>query len=97
MQDRVDGSASLKYDGMAYFPTQNFWIFGDATVAANSPDLAMVADKIWFQGSVQVAVTHANPRNLPVTGPQTTFGEMLVKQAGTATPSPTGTIAPAPH
>jgi hypothetical protein len=77
--DSVGGSAYLKYDGTAYFPTQNLWIFGDATVEANSPGLAMVADKIWFQGSVQVAVTHDNPRKLPVTGPQTTFGAMLVK------------------
>ncbi len=60
------GTPKLQYDGVAYFPTQNFWAFGNATVLANSPTLAIVADKIWTQGSASVTITHNNPRNLTV-------------------------------
>ena len=64
---------------MAYFPDQNFWVFGDATLNANSPGLAVVADKVWVQGHATVNVTNANPRNLPVTAPQMAYGVRLIK------------------
>jgi Flp pilus assembly protein TadG len=66
----IGGSATdsvhLKYDGVAYFPTQNFWVYGNVTLEANSPSLVLVADKIWFQGSADVHVTNKNSRNLSV-------------------------------
>lgn len=54
----------LKIDGVAYFPTQNFWIYGKADVDINSPSLAIVADKIWFQGAATIDITTNNARNL---------------------------------
>jgi Flp pilus assembly protein TadG len=73
------GDASkLQYDGVAYFPTQNFWVFGNAVVNANSPSVAIVADKIWAQGGATLNVTNANTRNLPVTVPQSTIGARLI-------------------
>ena len=73
-------SAKLQFDGVAYFPTQNFWAFGNSTVNANSPSMAIVADKIWTQGSANVTVTNNNPRNLKVAGPPTTtYGARLIR------------------
>src|SRR5207247_10782619 len=62
----------LSYDGVAYFPTQNFWTRGNAILKANSPSLAIVADKIWTQGNATVTITHYNPRNLSDKQGQTT-------------------------
>jgi len=74
-----DGIPKLTYDGVAYFPTQNFWMFGNAIINANSPTMTMVADKIWVQGSATVNVTNENRRNLQVgPAPQTSFGARLV-------------------
>jgi Flp pilus assembly protein TadG len=74
------GDVKLQIDGVAYFPTQNFWTFGNAVLNANSPSVAIVADKIWTQGNATVNVTHDNPRNLAVSaGPTTTFGARLIK------------------
>lgn len=56
--------SKLQIDGAAYFPTQNFWVYGNAEVAINSPGLSVVADKIWFQGSATVRVTIENRRNI---------------------------------
>jgi Flp pilus assembly protein TadG len=64
-----DGTPQLTYDGVAYFATQNFWIFGNAVVNANSPNLAVVADKIWAQGSATINITNENRRNLSVASP----------------------------
>jgi Flp pilus assembly protein TadG len=73
-------SAKLQFDGVAYFPDQNFWAFGNSTVIANSPSMAIVADKIWTQGSANVTVTNNNPRNLKVAGPPTTtYGARLIR------------------
>jgi Flp pilus assembly protein TadG len=73
-------NAKLSYDGVAYFPTQNFWTFGNATLNANSPGLVIVADKIWTQGNATVNITHNNGRNLPVNAaPSMTFGAVLIK------------------
>ncbi len=73
------GNAKLTFDGVGYFPTQNWWVFGNAVVNANSPTMAIVADKIWTQGSAYVNVTNQNPRNLPVTPPpQTGYGVKLI-------------------
>jgi Flp pilus assembly protein TadG len=73
------GAAKLQYDGVAYFPDQNFWVFGNATMNANSPTLSVVADKIWVQGNATVNVTSNNSRSLPVTGPQMAYGVRLIK------------------
>ena len=59
-------TSKLKYDGVAYLPTQNWWIFGNAAVEANSPSLAIVAGKIWTQGNATVNITTNNPRKLSV-------------------------------
>ena len=80
----VGGSDSdggkLTFDGVAYFPTQNFWTRGNATINANSPSMAILADKVWTQGSATVNVTNNNPRNLPVTNlAKTTLGVVLIK------------------
>lgn len=72
-------NAKLQYDGVAYFPSENWWVYGNANVTANSPSLAIVADKIWTQGSASVTITNNNPRNLPVTVPKTTIGAVLIK------------------
>ena len=71
-------NAKLTYDGVAYFPTQNWWVFGNAIVNANSPSMVIVADKIWTQGSASVNVTNVNTRNLKVTVPQTSLGVRLI-------------------
>jgi Flp pilus assembly protein TadG len=73
------GAPKLQYDGVAYFPDQNFWVFGDATLNANSPGLAIVADKVWVQGNATFNVTTNNSRKLPVTGPQMAYGVKLIK------------------
>jgi Flp pilus assembly protein TadG len=72
------GSAKLTYDGVAYFPTQNFWVFGNAVMNANSPGVAVVADKVWVQGSATFNVTNNNPRSLPVKAPTITYGAKLL-------------------
>jgi Flp pilus assembly protein TadG len=73
------GNAKLSYDGVAYVPSQNWWVFGNAVLNANSPTMAIVADKIWTQGSAYVSITNQNPRNLPVgPPPQTTYGAKLI-------------------
>jgi Flp pilus assembly protein TadG len=73
------GSAKLTFDGVGYFPTQNWWVFGNAVVNANSPSMAIVADKVWTQGSAYVSVTNQNPRNLNVAPPpQTWYGVKLI-------------------
>ena len=72
------GSAKLQYDGVAYFPTENFWVFGNAVMNANSPGMVIVADKIWIQGSATFNVTNNNPRNLRVSVPTTTSGARLL-------------------
>lgn len=74
-----DSAAKVSIDGAAYFPQQNFWVFGNASLDINSPSVALVADKIWTQGNATVNITHKNPRNLAVTAaPTTTMGARLV-------------------
>jgi len=72
------GAAKLSYDGVAYFPTENFWMFGSAVINANSPSLAIVADKVWTQGNATVNITNNNTRNLNVAAPKTGFGARLI-------------------
>jgi hypothetical protein len=62
-------TTKLKYDGTAYLPTQNWWVYGNAVVDANSPSLAIVAGKIWTQGDATVNITTNNPRSLAVSAP----------------------------
>jgi len=71
-------TGKLSYDGVAYFPTQNFWIRGSSTVNANSPSIAIVAAEVWPQGKATVNVTHNNTRNLKVSSPSTGFGARLI-------------------
>jgi Flp pilus assembly protein TadG len=71
-------SAKLSYDGVAYFPTENFWVRGNAVVNANSPSLAIVTSDVSIQGSTIVNVTHDNTRNLSVSSPTTTNGAKLI-------------------
>jgi Flp pilus assembly protein TadG len=73
-----DGS-KLSYDGVAYFPTQNFWVRGKSTMNINSPTLSIVTSDINIQGSVNIQITNNNTRNLPVTQPTTTYGARLIK------------------
>jgi hypothetical protein len=79
----IGGSATdaskLQFDGVAYFPTQNFWVRGNATAAINSPSLSIVTSDINIQGSVNIQITNNNPRNLPVSPPTTTYGARLIK------------------
>lgn len=79
----IGGSASdgshLKYDGVAYFPTQNFWAYGNVTIDANSPGLAIDAGKVWLQGNATVSITNSNPRNVAANGSvQTNIGAQLI-------------------
>ncbi len=75
-----DGAPKLDFDGVAYFATQNVWMFGNSIIKANSPTMSIVADKIWVQGSATVDVTNENRRNLPVdAAPQMAFGVRLIK------------------
>ena len=75
-----DGAPKLDFDGVAYFATQNVWMFGNSVIKANSPTMSIVADKIWVQGSATVDVTNENRRNLPVdAAPQMAFGVRLIK------------------
>jgi Flp pilus assembly protein TadG len=79
----IGGSATdaskLQFDGVAYFPTQNFWVRGKATAAINSPSLSIVTSDINIQGSVNIQITNNNPRNLPVSPTVTTYGARLIK------------------
>jgi Flp pilus assembly protein TadG len=74
----TDGS-KLSYDGVAYFPTQNFWVRGKSTVNINSPTLSIVTSDINIQGSVNIQITENNTRNLPITPATTTYGARLIK------------------
>ena len=67
------------WDGMAYFPTQNFWVFGNTVVNINSPAMPLVAGQIWVQGNATLNVTNDNPRNVPVTPITTAGGARLIQ------------------
>jgi len=57
-------NSKASWDGIAYFPGQNFWVYGNTTVNLNSPSMALVAGQIWVQGNATMNVTNNNPRNL---------------------------------
>ncbi len=59
-------TSKATWDGIAYFPTQNFWVYGNSVVNANSPSMAIVAGQIWDQGNATINVTHNNTRGLNV-------------------------------
>ena len=73
-----DGSKA-KWDGVAYFPTQNFWVYGSAAIDVNSPGLALVAGQIWVQGDAAMTVTHDNPRQVAIDPPMVNSGATLVQ------------------
>jgi hypothetical protein len=73
-----DGSKAT-WDGVAYFPTQNFWVYGNPVVNVNSPSLAIVAGQIWDQGNATINVTNLNKRNLKVTQTMTSGGARLLQ------------------
>jgi len=72
-------TSKASWDGVAYFPYQNFWTYGSAVVNANSPSMAIVAGQIWVQGNATVNVTHNNTRNLSVSQTTTSGGARLVQ------------------
>ena len=74
-----NSTARLTFDGVAYFPTQNFWVYGSSIVNANSPTVAIVADKIWTQGNATFNITALDTRNLGLSGPKTTGGAVLIR------------------
>jgi Flp pilus assembly protein TadG len=75
-----DGTPKLTYDGVAYFGSQNFWVYGNAVIDANSPTVAIVADKVWVQGSAILDITSKNPRRLDVAnGPALMTGVRLLR------------------
>ena len=67
------------WDGIAYFPTQNFWVYGNTVVNLNSPSMALVAGQIWVQGNATMNVTNDNPRNLAVSQVTTAGGARLIQ------------------
>jgi Flp pilus assembly protein TadG len=73
------GAPKLQYDGVAYFPKQNFWVFGNARIEANSPSMVIVADKIWVQGRATTKITNDNPRNLNVKTIMTSYSVTLIR------------------
>jgi Flp pilus assembly protein TadG len=73
------GATKLTFDGTAYFPTQNFWVFGNSVVNASSPGVPIVADKIWTQGNATFNISNANPRGLDVKAPQTDVTVRLIQ------------------
>jgi Flp pilus assembly protein TadG len=76
----VGGSSRLTYDGIAYFPTQDFVASGNADIEANSPSLAVVAAKVRLQGSPTLNVTTANPRRVAAVGlVRTAYGAELIR------------------
>ena len=66
-------TSKATWDGIAYFPTQNFWVYGNTVVNINSPSMALVAGQIWVQGNAGLNVTNDNPRKVAV-NPVTTAG-----------------------
>jgi Flp pilus assembly protein TadG len=71
--------SKASWDGIAYFPTQNFWVYGNTSVNINSPSMALVAGQIWVQGNAALNVTNDNPRKLAVTPVTTAGGARLVQ------------------
>ena len=67
------------WDGIAYFPTQNFWVYGNTVVNINSPSMALVAGQIWVQGNAALNVTNDNPRKLAVNPVTTAGGARLIQ------------------
>ncbi len=74
-----DDKSKATWDGMAYFPTQNFWVYGNTVVNINSPSMALVAGQVWVQGNATLNVTNNNPRNLSVSQVTTSEGARLIK------------------
>jgi Flp pilus assembly protein TadG len=75
----TDDKSKATWDGIAYFPTQNFWVYGNTVVNLNSPSMALVAGQIWVQGNATLNVTNNNPRNLSVSQVTTSGGARLVQ------------------
>jgi hypothetical protein len=75
----TDDKSKATWDGIAYFPTQNFWVFGNTVVNLNSPSMALVTGQIWVQGNATMNVTNDNPRNLSVSQVTTSGGARLIQ------------------
>lgn len=63
----VLGGATLDFDGVMYLPEQQLWASGaggKVIINANSPTMAIVADKIWAQGDVVYQITNEDRRNM---------------------------------
>ena len=75
----IGGNSQLQYDGVMYFPNSNIWVFGGSIVNANSPSVAMLGDKLWFQDNSTVTITQSNPRGLPIKNTSPTVISVLVQ------------------
>lgn len=75
----TDDGSKATWDGIAYFPTQNFWVYGNTVVNVNSPSLAIDAGQIWVQGNATLNVTNNNPRNVSVSPVTVAGGARLVQ------------------
>jgi Flp pilus assembly protein TadG len=75
----TNDASKASWDGIAYFPTQNFWVYGNTQVNANSANMSVVAGEIWIQGNATLNVTHNNTRNLPVAQTTTAGGARLIQ------------------
>jgi hypothetical protein len=75
----TDDKSKATWDGIAYFPTQNFWVYGNTVVNLNSPSMSLVAGQVWVQGNATMNVTNNNPRNLSVSQVTTSGGARLIQ------------------
>jgi hypothetical protein len=76
---KTDDNSKASWDGMAYFPSQNFWVFGNTNVNINSPAMALVAGQIWVQGNAALNVTNDNPRKMAIDQVTTSGGARLLQ------------------
>lgn len=74
-------AATLSYDGVMYFPTQDVWIYGGSVVRGKSPTVAIITEQLWVQDNASLTVTHENGRNVPVSAqsPSLQSGAVLVR------------------
>lgn len=75
----IGGNSSLEYDGTMYFPLSNIWVFGGSILKGNSPNVAMLGDKLWFQDNSSITITQTNPRNLIVKDLSQKTGATLIR------------------
>lgn len=74
-------AATLTYDGLMYFPTQDVWIFGGSVVTAKSPTVAIITEELWVQDNASLTVSLDNARGVPVSAaaPALQVGAVLTR------------------